>query len=60
LTDRLPSGSNSALGLSTCRSIVNQAGGTVDAENEPGDSAVFRVLLPHSRLDADIRAKASA
>ena len=36
------------LGLSVCYSIARQHGGTVLVESEPGEGALFRVLLPHT------------
>jgi PAS domain S-box-containing protein len=40
------------LGLAICRTIVQQHGGRIWAERNPGSGATFRVLLPdRSRLD---------
>jgi PAS domain S-box-containing protein len=36
------------LGLSVCYSIARQHGGTVVVESEPGEGALFRILLPFS------------
>ena len=36
------------LGLSICRSIIQSAGGTIDAHSELGSGATFRVRLPPS------------
>lgn len=40
------------LGLSVCYSIARQHGGTVLVESEPGEGALFRVLLPLSEKPA--------
>jgi len=40
------------LGLSVCYSIARQHGGTVLVESEPGEGALFRVLLPLSERPA--------
>ncbi len=42
------------LGLSICRSIIRDAGGTIEAQSEPGRGSTFVVRLP-----ASIRAHAS-
>ena len=34
------------MGLSTCHGIVNQAGGTIQAANDPEGGARFSVWLP--------------
>lgn len=36
----------SGLGLTICRAIVRQHGGTIWAESTPGDGSVFRFMLP--------------
>ena len=53
------------LGLSVCYSIARQHGGTVLVESEPGEGALFRVLLPLAegpapRDDPTIDARAPA
>jgi signal transduction histidine kinase len=57
---RQPSGGDSGLGLSACRSIVNRAFGIIELQGEPGKGPVFRVLLPRLRPGVDVRAKGSA
>jgi CheY-like chemotaxis protein len=41
------------LGLATCYGIVNQAGGAINVESEPGQGTTFRICLPRAEV-ADI------
>lgn len=41
-----PVGVGSGIGLSICRSIVQELGGQIDVESSPGQGASFRVSLP--------------
>ncbi|NQU75160.1 MAG: PAS domain S-box protein [Planctomycetes bacterium] len=44
-----PNGKGTGLGLSICRSIVERAGGTIEAANGPNGGAVFTVKVPCSQ-----------
>jgi PAS domain S-box-containing protein len=44
------------LGLSTVYGVVTQSGGHVDVESQPGEGAVFRVLLPRVDNTPDVEA----
>ncbi len=40
------------LGLLTTRKIVQEHGGRIELESEPGDGTTFRIVLPRTRLPA--------
>jgi signal transduction histidine kinase len=44
-----PPGQSTGLGLSICQSIVEEHGGKIICESEPGRGAKFEVLLPIKR-----------
>lgn len=46
-------GKGTGLGLSTVYGIVQQTGGTILAESEPGHGTTFRVFLPRHQAAAD-------
>src|SRR5439155_132604 len=41
-----PPGQGTGLGLSLCRGIIEEHGGTLGVESEPGHGATFRIELP--------------
>jgi signal transduction histidine kinase len=41
-----PAGTGTGLGLPICRTIVNEHGGSISVESNPGHGTTFRVVLP--------------
>jgi two-component system NtrC family sensor kinase len=48
-------GKTDGLGLAVCLGIVQQHGGTIDFQNEPGQGTVFHVTLPVSKASGPER-----
>lgn len=42
------------LGLAIVRHLINRMGGSIEVESEPGEGALFRVLLPLESVDGDV------
>lgn len=44
------------LGLAICKQMIEQHGGSIDAENDPAGGALFRIVLPVRREEEEVRA----
>jgi signal transduction histidine kinase len=43
------------LGLAICKQLIEQQGGSINVENAPGGGALFRIVLPHRKGEAEAK-----
>jgi two-component system, cell cycle sensor histidine kinase and response regulator CckA len=53
-------GEGTGLGLATVQRIINESGGTIKVDSEPGRGTSIEVFFPSTEVSAEVSAKASA